>query len=134
MKPFKQTKINYNTYIKSRDWYSKHPDWLKAVGYSCTMFPWIKIGQGHKYACHHMNYKNLGNERLGRDVVPLSPFAHNFIIHGVLSGFKSAGKQRGYPNLAQRLAHLWCVQRLWFKMILVLFSLWKLSELILKLK
>jgi len=99
MKPSKRNSVDYKSYIKSRDWYSKHSDWLKSVGYGCTMFPWIKIGQGNKYACHHMNYKNLGNERLRRDVVPLSPFAHKFVIHGILSCFKPAGQQRGYPNL-----------------------------------
>jgi hypothetical protein len=97
-----------------------HPAWLKAVGYRCTMFPWIRIGKGHRYVVHHTNYKNLGYERLGRDVVPLSPFAHNFVIHGVLAGFKSAGKQRSYPNLLQRTVHFWCNQRLWFKLLLFL--------------
>ena len=85
------------------------------------MFPWIRIGKGHRYVVHHMNYKNLGYERLGRDVVPLSPFAHNFVIHGVLAGFKSAGKQGNYPNILQRTVHFWCNQRLWFK-VLLLFS------------
>lgn len=84
------------------------------------MFPWIKIGNGHLYALHHMNYRNLGNEKLGKDVVPLCPFAHNFVIHGILAGFKTAGKQRNYPNLAQRLVHFWCVQRRWFKGIILL--------------
>ena len=88
-KPF----VHYRTYITSDNWYSKHLAWLKAVGYRCTMLPWIRIGKGRRYAIHHMNYKNLSNERLGRDVVPLSPFAHNFVIHGVLTWFKSAGKQ-----------------------------------------
>ena len=117
----KQTKpfVHYKTYITSDDWYSKHPAWLKAVGYRCTMFPWIRIGKG-LHAMHHMNYKNLGHERLGRDVVPLSPFAHNFVIHGVLAQFKSAGKQGNYPNLLQRTVHFWCNQRLWVKLLLFL--------------
>lgn len=75
-----------------------------------------------------MHYKNLGDEKLGRDIVPLSPFAHDFIIHGILAGFKSAGQQRNYPNFAQRLAHFWCVQRLWVKRALALLILWKLIE------
>ena len=118
----KQTKpfVHYKTYITSDDWYSKHPAWLKAVGYRCTMFPWIRIGKGHRYVVHHMNYKNLGYECLGRDVVPLSPFAHNFVIHGVLAQFKSAGKQGNYPNLLQRTVHFWCNQRLWVKLLLFL--------------
>ena len=125
----KQTKpfVHYRTYITSDDWYSKHPAWLKAVGYRCTMFPWIRIGKGRPYAVHHMNYKNLGHERLGRDVVPLSPFAHNFVIHGVLAQFKSAGKQGNYPNLLQRTVHFWCNQRLWVKLLLFLSLLFAIA-------
>lgn len=119
--------VDYHTYIKSNNWYSKHKGWLAAVGNRCTMFPWVQVGKGHRYAIHHMNYKNLGDEKLGRDVIPLCPFAHDYVIHGILSGFKSAGKQRNYPNLAQRLVHFWCVQRLWFKTILILLALWKLT-------
>jgi len=111
---------SYHTHIKSNDWYAKHPVWLKAVVYRCSMFPWIKIGRGRKYRIHHLHYRNLGNERLRRDVVPLCPFAHDFIIHGMLSGFRSAGKQKRYPNLGQRIVHLWCVQRLWIKVFLLL--------------
>ncbi len=116
----KRTTVNYSDYIVSRDWYSKHSNWLKITGYRCTMFPWVRIGYDkRRYAIHHMRYANLGQEQIGRDVIPLCRFAHDYIIHGILSGFKSAGKQRGYPNLAQRLAHLWCIQRLWFKGVLV---------------
>lgn len=115
----KRSLVNYNEYIVSRQWYNKHSSWLESVGYRCTMLPWVRIGRGRgKYAIHHLHYSNLGQEKLGRDVVPLSRFAHDYIIHGILSSFKSAGKQRGYPNLAQRLAHWWCIQRLWFKGIL----------------
>ncbi len=96
----KRSSLEYNKYIKSSEWYNKHPDWLRAVGFRCGLFPWVRIGNGKRYNCHHMNYKNLGNERLRKDVVPLCPFAHDFVIHGILSGFKSSGKQRGYPNLA----------------------------------
>jgi len=119
MKPLKRTNPDYNKYIKSKDWYSKHPGWLKDVGYRCGLFPWVRIGNEKRYACHHTNYRNLGNERLRKDVIPLCPFAHDFVIHGILSGFKSAGKQGGYPNLSQRLVHLWCCQRAWFKVALV---------------
>ena len=133
----KQTKrayIDYQSYIKSDNWYSKHRTWLSTVGDYCTMLPWVRIGKGHRYAIHHMNYENLGDEKLGRDVVPLCPFAHDYIIHGFLAGFKSAGKQRNYPNLAQRLIHFWCVQRRWFKGVLSLLILLKLTELYLNSK
>ena len=125
-KSTKRPYIDYHTYIKSNNWYSKHRAWLSAVGDRCTMFPWVRVGNGHRYAIHHMNYKNLGDEKLGRDVVPLCPFAHDYVIHGVLAGFKSAGKQRNYPNLAQRLIHFWCVQRRWFKAVLMVSLSWKL--------
>jgi hypothetical protein len=39
MKPLKRTNPDYNKYIKSKDWYSKHPGWLKDVGYRCGLFP-----------------------------------------------------------------------------------------------
>jgi len=120
MRKFDMSQPSYGTYIKSNDWYAKHTTWLKAVGYRCSMFPWVKIGRGRKYRIHHLHYRNLGSERLRRDVVPLCPFAHDFIIHGILSGFRSAGKQKRYPNLAQRAVHLWCIQRLWMKGLLML--------------
>lgn len=126
--------VDYQTYITSDKWYSKHRTWLAAVGNYCTMFPWVRLGNGYRYVIHHMNYKNLGDECLGRDVVPLCPFAHDYVIHGILAGFKSAGKQRNYPNLAQRLAHLWCVQRRWFKGVLALLVLWKLAGMYLTLR
>jgi len=124
----KRAYVDYYSYIKSNEWFSKHQAWLSAVGDRCTMFPWVRVGSGHQYAIHHMNYKNLGDEKLGRDVVPLCRFAHEYIIHGILSGFKSAGKQQNYPNLPQRLVHFWCVQRRWFKGLIVLAICWKLIE------
>lgn len=114
------SRSSYRSYITSELWYAKHPNWLKAVGYRCSLLPWVKIGKGKLYRIHHLNYQNLGNERLRRDVIPVCPFAHDFIIHGVLSGFKPAGKQREYPNSAQRLVHLWCAQRLWVKWVVIL--------------
>jgi len=119
MKTQKRTNVDYKKYIKSSDWYSRHPSWLKDVGYRCGLFPWVRIGNGRRYACHHLHYRTVGSERLHRDVIPLCPFAHNFVIHGILSGFKPAGKQRNYPNLPQRLIHFWCCQRLGVKLMLV---------------
>lgn len=113
-------KVNYHTYITSRAWRDKHPKFLKRAGYRCSFFPWIKCGKGHPYAAHHKTYKNLGNEQYGKDVIILCPLAHNWVIHGILSGFKSAGKQRCYPNLAQRIAHRWCNMPLVVKLLLIL--------------
>jgi hypothetical protein len=105
--------MKYSNYITSTEWRSKHPLFLKQSHYRCAFFPWIKVGKKingkyQRYAIHHCNYKNLGNERLWVDVICLCPFAHSFIIHGILSGFRRTSQQKNYPNTAQRLAHMWC--------------------------
>jgi hypothetical protein len=100
--------MNYSQYIISTEWRSKHKDFLKSSHYRCAFFPWVKVGKKSRYNVHHMNYRNLGKERLWVDVICLSPFAHSFIIHGILSGFKRPSQQKDYPNTAQRLAHVWC--------------------------
>jgi hypothetical protein len=100
--------MNYSQYIISTEWRSKHKEFLKSSHYRCAFFPWVKVGRKARYNVHHMNYKNLGNERLWIDVICLSPFAHSFIIHGILSGFRRPSQQKNYPNTAQRLAHMWC--------------------------
>jgi hypothetical protein len=98
--------VKYNDYIVSKEWRSKHKEWLVRSQYRCSMFPWINIKK--HYNIHHMNYSNLGNEKLYQDVIPLSHFAHRVIIHGILSGFKRPRKQKKYPNSYQQLAHCWC--------------------------
>lgn len=100
--------MNYAKYIVSIEWRDKHSYFLKHSHYRCAMFPWVKVGKGKRYNCHHMNYENLGSEQLWIDVVCLCPFAHNFIIHGLLSGFRRPSQQKHYPNKAQQLAHFWC--------------------------
>lgn len=100
--------MNYKHYITSQEWRLKHKDFLKSSHYRCAFFSWIKVGKKHRYNVHHMNYKRLGDERLWHDVICLCPFAHSFIIHGLLSGFRRPSQQKNYPNTAQRLAHAWC--------------------------
>jgi len=97
-----------SSYITSSEWRSKHPVFLKQSYYRCAMFSFIKVGKKARYNVHHMNYKNLGDERLWVDVICLSPFAHSFIIHGILSGFKRPSQQKNYLNTAQKLVHAWC--------------------------
>lgn len=80
------------------------------MNYRCSMFPFVKVGRGKRYNVHHLNYKNLGSERLWADVICLCPFAHSFIIHGLLSGFCRPSQQKNYPNSAQKIAHFWCCQ------------------------
>jgi hypothetical protein len=67
-----------------------------------------------------MNYENLGDERLWVDVIVVCPFVHNFILHGLLSGFKRPSQQKNYPNKAQQLAHFWCCQPVLLKRALAL--------------
>ncbi len=114
-------KINYRAYIQSKEWYGKHKFWLLESNYRCSMFPWIQCGKGKPYRMHHKTYDNVGDEALWKDVIVLSPFAHDFIIHGILSGFKSAGKQKGkYPNRAQKIAHTWCCLPITMKFAVVI--------------
>jgi hypothetical protein len=103
-----EQKLNYREYIKSPEWRGKHKGWLKASNYRCSMFPWLQVGKGKPYNCHHMIY-NLGEEKLWEHVIVVHPFVHKHIIHGILSGYKRPSQQKGgYPNNLQKLAHLWC--------------------------
>lgn len=113
----KLSRPNYNTYIKSAAWYRKHPDWLKRSGYRCAMLPWVQVGKGKPYHCHHLHYGNLGSEELWRDVVVLCPLAHNQIIHGILSWYRRPSQQQRYPNSLQRFAHRWCCLPLFLKLM-----------------
>ena len=101
---------NYREYITSFQWRDKHKEFLKRSHYRCAFFPWVKCGKGYRYNVHHCNYENLGSERLWVDVIVVCPFVHNFILHGLLSGFRRPSQQKNYPNTAQRLAHGWCCQ------------------------
>lgn len=103
-------KTNYREYITSSEWRDKHKDFLKRSRYRCSFFPFIVAGKKARYNVHHMNYDNLGDERLWVDVIVVCPFVHNFILHGLLSGFRRPSQQKSYPNAAQRLAHFWCCQ------------------------
>lgn len=53
--------MNYSQYIVSSQWRSKHKEFLKRSHYRCAFFPFIKVGRGKRYNCHHMSYKNLGS-------------------------------------------------------------------------
>jgi transposase-like protein len=37
--------MNYNQYITSTEWRSKHKDFLKSSHYRCAFFPWVKVGK-----------------------------------------------------------------------------------------
>jgi len=111
--------MDYKSYIVSSEWRSKHKGFLKRSHYRCSFFPFIKCGKKGRYNVHHMNYENLGSEHLRVDVIVVCPFVHNFILHGLLSGFKRPSQQKRYPNTAQRLAHCWCCQPVFLRGALV---------------
>jgi hypothetical protein len=122
--------IDYKTYIVSAEWRGKHKDFLKRSRYRCAFFPRIKCGKGARYNVHHMSYINLGSERLWIDVIVVCPFVHNFIFHGLLSGFRRPSQQRNYPNAAQRLAHFWCCQPVMVRVVLVVLLLVNLGKML----
>ena len=124
------SKMEYRRYITSTQWRSKHKDFLKASHHRCALFPWVKVGKKHRYNVHHMNYKNLGSERLWVDVICLCPFAHSFIIHGILSGFRRPSQQKSYPNALQRLAHFWCCQPVLIRGVLAVLLLVNLVKVV----
>jgi hypothetical protein len=122
------TKADYRRYITSSEWRNKHKEFLKRSHYRCSMFPFIKVGRKARYNVHHMNYKNLGDETLWVDVIVVCPFVHNFIIHGILSGFKRPSQQKNYPNKAQQLAHFWCCQPVFIRSALIVLLLSNLAR------
>jgi hypothetical protein len=121
--------MNYREYIVSSEWRDKHKEFLRRSHYRCSFFPIIKCGKKARYNVHHMNYDNLGDETLWVDVIVVCPFIHNFIIHGLLSGFKRPSQQKNYPNAAQRLAHGWCCQPVLLRGALVILFLLNLMRL-----
>ena len=105
----------YHEYIISEEWRSKHPGFLAEARYQCAAMPWVKVGRGSFYRCHHLHYNTLGRERYWFDVVCLSPFVHDLIVHGILSGGKKPSQQEIYPNTAQQYFHAWCRLPVWAK-------------------
>jgi len=125
--------MNYSQYIISTEWRSKHKDFFKSSHHRCALFPWVKVGKKHRYNVHHMNYKNLGNERLWVDVICLCPSAHSFIIHGILSGFRRPSQQKNYPNTARRLAQAWCCLPVFLRGLLIIMIVVNVVKLIMDL-
>ncbi len=123
-------KADYRGYITSIEWRDKHKGFLKRSHFRCSMFPFVKVGKKARYNVHHMNYDNLGSEQLWVDVICLCPFAHSFIIHGILSGFRRPSHHKNYPKAAQRLAHFWCCQPVIVRGVLAVVVLWNLIRVI----
>lgn len=66
--------VEYTSYIQSIDWRKKSNSVIAATGKRCALHPWKKATHSH-----HLHYKNLRNEWVIRDCVPLSPQAHKLI-------------------------------------------------------
>lgn len=64
----------YTGYIQSIEWRGKSNKFLASTGKRCALYPWKKATHSH-----HLHYKNLRNEWVIRDCVPLSPQAHKLI-------------------------------------------------------
>jgi len=64
----------YITYIQSVNWRKTSNNVIASTGKRCALRPWKKATHAH-----HLHYKNLRNELVVRDCVPLSPEAHKLI-------------------------------------------------------
>ena len=71
-------KVNYQSYIHSREWQQKSRKYRGIMFNRCSVFPFLKSG-----STHHMTYSNLGREVLLRDCVPLSNTTHYYIVHPI---------------------------------------------------
>lgn len=91
--------LKYDSY-----YYKKFRSKLLAQYSQCSIFPFLSSSH-----IHHTNYKNIGSEKIFRDVLPLSKFAHFQIIHGLLSLWKRPRNQKKYPNIPQKIFHFWAI-------------------------
>lgn len=64
----------YTLYIQSVNWRKTSNNVLASTGKRCALHPWKRATHAH-----HLHYKNLRNEWVVRDCVPLSPEAHKLI-------------------------------------------------------
>ena len=72
-----------------------------------ALCPLIKLKHGGHI--HHTTYRRFDHERLFTDLIPLSPASHTF-VHLWLGWGRRVRTQRlgKYPNVMQRIVHLWC--------------------------
>ncbi len=90
---------------------------LAAWKWRCALCPWKRTyGYAH---VHHTNYRRVGAEIVWVDLLPLAPSSHRFIHLWLGWGERVSTQRLGrYPNLLQRLVHVWCrftwlLVRLW---------------------
>jgi hypothetical protein len=123
------------SYMKSQEWKTMQKVWLHEKGYRCQMFPFLVLGQHKpkkgwwnnaiygKFAIHHMNrnaYQHLGMEKIDKDIIVLSKFAHEWVYHYLLSfGKRKVGDQKSlkFPNPLQRAMNYWCLLNKWIKLL-----------------
>ena len=65
----------YRAYLNSPDWKERRKDLMEEANYMCDECG--EIGN----QIHHLNYKNLGDEELGVDVVVLCEDCHLWGMH-----------------------------------------------------
>ena len=73
----------YTLYIQSVNWRKKSNSVLAATNNRCALHPWKRATHAH-----HLHYKNLRNEWVIRDCVPLSPEAHKLIHQNIFWNLK----------------------------------------------
>lgn len=77
--------MNYQGYLRTATWRNKCKSAMKATGNRCVLLPFLKAKE-----VHHFSYKNLGNEKIWVDIVPLSKTAHRWVhLWGLCRGSKS---------------------------------------------
>ena len=65
----------YRTYINSPKWKLKSSNCRKRTYDRCALLPWLRA-----HHAHHLTYRNLTNEMIIRDIVPLNRYVHR-VIH-----------------------------------------------------
>lgn len=109
-------KIGYHEFMYSNKWRQFQKHCLTASHHRCA-FTHVRLTH---YNIHHTHYHTFGGaERYWFDCIPLHPWVHDHIVHGVLSGWKRPRQQRHYPNLPQRVFHSLCRLNLLMRIVFV---------------
>ncbi|MGE5658393.1 MAG: hypothetical protein ACM37W_17450 [Actinomycetota bacterium] len=66
--------LEYQHYIKSKKWRSLSRKCCQSTGHRCCVYSGLKATQSH-----HVSYENLGHERIGVDIFPVSDDGHKLL-------------------------------------------------------
>lgn len=107
---------DYQGYLQSDAWRSRHKRWLELCDNRDLLFPWRRIGQVgriyYPYSMHHMNmeaYECKGSESIFWHIAPLSRRTHDNWMHNRLSdGIPRVGQQDVFPTKWQWIANQIC--------------------------